>query len=329
MSPTALVTGAAGFVGSHLSEALVGEGYRVRGLDAFTDYYPRSIKQRNISRLVQQQDFELVEADLMSVDLSSLLQGVDVIFHLAGQPGVRGSWGENFGVYVRNNILATQRLLEAARLSGKPRLIYASSSSVYGNIKEMPLHEEMALSPVSPYGVTKLAGEHLCHLYAGAHSMDILSLRLFTVYGPRQRPEMAFAQFITAMLEGKSISVYGDGKQTRDFTFVGDIVHAFLQAVEHGRAGQAYNIAGGARTSINSVIATLSQLTGCSPQVSRLAPQAGDVQDTWASTDKARSDLAYMPATNLESGLAQQVKSAQEQMAPASADWALRRQEIA
>lgn len=308
--PTALVTGAAGFIGSHLVEALLAGGHTVTGIDCFTDYYERRSKEANLAQARQHAAFRLIEADLATADLPALLRGVDVIYHLAGQPGVRGSWGGQFEVYARNNLLITQRLLEAAVAAGQIPLVYASSSSAYGNLATMPLHEAMAPAPVSPYGVTKLAAEHLCRLYNAVHGLPTISLRLFTVYGPRQRPDMAFQRFLTALLRGEAIGVYGDGSQTRDFTFVGDVARAFRLAGERCQAGQhsgeVFNIAGGARVALADVLALLPAITGRELQMRTLPAQPGDVRDTWASTERAAAGLGWRAEIALAAGLAQQ-----------------------
>ncbi len=231
---TCLVTGAAGFIGSHLAEALVARGHRVIGVDAFVDFSPRSMKEANLRDLRQAPTFQCIEADLRTTDLGTLLTGIDYVFHLAAQAGVRTSWGDGFTAYVEHNVLATQRLLEAAQQRGVRRVIYASSSSVYGETPTLPAREDSPPLPISPYGVTKLAAEHLCRLYTIGHELPTISLRYFTVYGPRQRPDMAFHKFIHALLRDEPLPVYGDGEQSRDFTYVGDIVAATLAAMGHG-----------------------------------------------------------------------------------------------
>lgn len=305
-----LVTGAAGFIGSHLVDALLADGDKVIGVDCFTDYYDRRIKEQNIAVAAKHANFRLKEADLNTVDLVSLLQDVDLIYHLAGQPGVRGSWGQQFEVYSRNNILVTQRLLEAALRGGRIPVVYASSSSVYGNLPTMPLAEEMTPAPVSPYGVTKLAAEHLCRLYSAVHGLPTISLRLFTVYGPRQRPDMAFQRFLTAVQQEQEIVVYGDGRQTRDFTYVGDVVAAFRLAGAACAAGRrsngVFNIAGGSRASMLEVLAAITEITGLKPRVRHADAQPGDVRDTWADTRCAAAGIAFQAHTTLAKGMTQQ-----------------------
>jgi nucleoside-diphosphate-sugar epimerase len=310
--PRVLVTGAAGFVGSHLCEALLAVGCRVTGIDCFTDYYDPGRKRANLAVALQHPRFTLLEADLLLADLVGLLGEIDEVYHLAGQPGVRGSWGQQFEVYTCNNILATQRLLEANLAVGGRPLVYASSSSVYGNLREMPLRENMALAPVSPYGVTKLAAEYLCRLYHDVHGVPTVSLRLFTVYGPRQRPDMAFGRFLMALSEGREISVYGDGCQTRDFTYVADVVHAFQMAMAYchahrnGPDGQerVFNVAGGSRVSVLQVLALAAQITGCELRLRNLPAQPGDVRDTWADTTRACDGLGFTAETDLRKGMA-------------------------
>jgi UDP-glucose 4-epimerase len=303
-----IVTGAAGFIGSHLCEALLASGQRVIGIDCFTDYYARPVKEANLAAALAHPCFRLVEADLATADLAALLADVAVIYHLAGQPGVRGSWGKQFEIYTHNNILVTQRLLEASLAAGKVPLVYSSSSSAYGNLPTMPLAEGMAPAPVSPYGVTKLAAEHLCRLYSAAYCLPTVSLRLFTVYGPRQRPDMAFHRFLSAAAAGEEIPLYGDGGQTRDFTYAADVVDAFLAAgalCVQGRAtGQVANIAGGTRASVNEVLAEVAALAGRELRIRRLPAQPGDVRDTWADTQVAAELLGFRPHVGLREGLA-------------------------
>lgn len=300
----ALVTGAAGFIGSHLSEALARAGADVVGVDCFTDYYARDVKERNLAGLRAVPRFRFVEAALQTADLDALLDGATHVFHLAAQAGVRKSWGHDFRTYTSHNIDATQRLLEAVK--GRPlhRFVYASSSSVYGDVATIPMREDAYLQPLSPYGVTKLAAEHLCHLYFANYGVPTVSLRFFTVYGPRQRPDMAFHRFIRAALSGSPITLYGDGGQTRDFTFVADIVAANIAAGDRGRPGAVYNIGGGSRVSVNQVLDLVSRLTGRTPDIRHEEAQKGDMRDTFADTSRARADLDFRPAYSLEAGLA-------------------------
>jgi UDP-glucose 4-epimerase len=299
----ALVTGGAGFIGSHLSERLLDQGARVRAIDAFTDFYPRPLKERNLSALRGRPGYEFVEGDLRELDLAALLDGVTHVFHLAAQAGVRRSWGAEFQVYTGLNVDATQRLLEAC--VGRPieRLVYASSSSVYGDEVAIPMVETALPQPVSPYGVTKLAAEQLCHLYLVNYGVPTVSLRYFTVYGPRQRPDMGFNRFFTALLAGKPLVQFGDGLQTRDFTFVADAVTASASAAVRGVPGRVYNIGGGARVSLREVFDLIAKVSGRQVQIDRQGPQKGDMRDTYADTSRARADLAFVPSVTLEEGL--------------------------
>lgn len=300
-----LVTGVAGFIGSHLAERLLVEGYEVVGIDCFSDYYPRPMKERNLAQLVDVPGFHLVEADLCSINLTPLISDTAYIFHLAAQPGVHKSWGIGFAEYVDANVLATQRLLEAAYQSpGLKKLIYASSSSVYGDCADMPLREDCTPRPISPYGVTKLAGEHLVRLYHTAYGLPTISLRFFTVYGPRQRPDMAFHRFLQAIYGGQEITVYGNGEQTRDFTYVGDIVQANIQAMSCSQNGLTLNVGGGSQVTINHCLELLSTITQLEPRVRHLPAQPGDVNHTWADTTAACANLGYRPAVTLAEGLA-------------------------
>jgi len=306
MARTALVTGVAGFVGSHLGERLLGDGWHVRGVDCFTDTYARSIKEQNLSTLGRDARFAFEELDLVTANVDDLTRGVDVVFHLAGQAGVRSSWGAEFEIYTERNILATQRLLEAVSSVGLDRFVYASSSSVYGDTLELPVTEHSLPQPVSPYGVSKLAAEHLCHLYYANHGVPTVSVRYFTVYGPRQRPDMAFSRLIRAMLQGDSFPLYGDGEQTRDFTFVSDAVEATVRAA--GAApGSIFNVGGGSRVTLNQVIGLLEELVGREAKVERQAKQAGDVRHTWADTTRIREAIGFEPRVPLREGLAREV----------------------
>jgi UDP-glucose 4-epimerase len=299
----ALVTGAAGFIGSHLSALLIDRGMDVVGLDCFTDYYGRDQKEANLATLADAKRFTFVEGALQHVDLHALLDGVSHVYHLAAQAGVRRSWGTEFAVYTSQNVEATQLLLEAVKTRDLAKLVYASSSSVYGDLAAIPMREEAPLHPVSPYGVTKLAAEHLCSLYYVNYGVPAVSLRYFTVYGPRQRPDMAFHKFIRAALAGSPITLYGDGEQTRDFTFVADAVAATATAGDRGRPGAVYNIGGGSRVTVNSVLDRLAHITGRPLNVQREAPQKGDMRDTFADTTRAREDLDFRPSWTLDAGL--------------------------
>ncbi len=303
----ALITGVAGFIGSSIAERLLREGNTVIGIDSFTTYYPRWLKELNVAPLALQPGFKLIEGDLTELDLVPLLAGVDWVFHEAAQAGVRASWGESFNSYTRDNILATQRLLEAATRASISKLVYASSSSVYGDAESFPTLETALPRPVSPYGVTKLAAEHLCHLYWRNYGLPAVSLRYFTVYGPRQRPDMAFHIFTRALLTGEPIRVFGDGRQTRDFTFIADAVDANLLAAEHGSAGEVFNIGGGSRVTLRETIDMLQQITGRTARLDLRPAQKGDARHTAADTGKAARLLGYRPAISLQDGLRAEV----------------------
>jgi UDP-glucuronate 4-epimerase len=300
----ALVTGCAGFIGSHLAESLLADGHEVVGVDCFTDNYPRPHKQANLAVAREHDRFTFVNADLVTVDAERLLDGCDVVFHLAAEPGVRSSWGQRFDRYLRNNIRATQRLLEASSPAPDRRIVYASSSSIYGESERLPTPEDAAPQPLSPYGVTKLAAEQLCRLYHANHGVHAVALRFFSVYGPRQRPDMAFRRFCEAAVARAPIDVFGDGRQTRDFTFVGDVVAAArAAAAADGIAGEAYNIGGGARVSLAATLELLAGIAGHPLDVRTHERESGDVQDTGADIARARADLGFAPATGLADGL--------------------------
>ena len=299
----ALVTGVAGFIGSHLAEGLLERGARVRGLDCFTDYYPRTVKETNLLKLRSHPSFTLVERSIQEADLDALLADITHVFHFAAQAGVRKSWGRDFAVYTEQNVLATQVLLEASVQRPIERLVYASSSSVYGDDVALPMREDALPRPVSPYGVTKLAAEHLCHLYFANYGLPAVSLRYFTVYGPRQRPDMGFHRFIRAALGDDAIALYGDGEQTRDFTFVSDAVEATIAAGLSGVPGRVYNIGGGSRVSVNHVIQLIGRISRRPLKVEREGKQKGDMRDTYADTSLARADLRFVPRVSLEQGL--------------------------
>ena len=299
----ALVTGAAGFIGSHLTSALLDAGAEVVGLDCFTDYYARSIKEANLDVNRGRAGFRFVEERLQDADLPSLLEGMSHVFHLAAQAGVRKSWGRDFRIYTENNVDASQQLLEAC--VGRPlhRFVYASSSSLYGDHVSIPMREDALPQPVSPYGVTKLAAEQLCYLYHVNYGVPATSVRYFTVYGPRQRPDMAFHRFFRAAIEDQPIVLYGDGEQTRDFTFVTDAVAATVAAGDRGVPGRAYNVGGGSRVTVNEVLKIVERLAGKPLRVRREPPQKGDMRDTYADTSLARRDLGFVPAVSLLEGL--------------------------
>jgi nucleoside-diphosphate-sugar epimerase len=297
----ALVTGAAGFIGSHLCERLLAAGDRVRAVDAFTDNYDPVRKEENLSRLLGQDGFTFVDGDLSELTLRPLLDGIDAVYHLAGQPGVRSSWGSDFAVYVERNIHVTQRLLEACRLSPPTKLVYASSSSIYGDVEAYPLSETTCPHPVSPYGVTKLAAEQLCEVYRLNFGIQSAVLRLFTVYGPRQRPDIAFSRLVACALGGERFELYGDGEQTRDCTFVGDVTRAMRDAATSDWVGVA-SIGSGSKVSMNAVVALVSSM--CGPfELTGRPRSAGDMRSTEADIRVAAAAFGYEPQTTLSDGL--------------------------
>jgi len=302
----AFVTGAAGFIGSTLTQRLLEQGADVVGIDCFADYYPRALKERNLQEVMAARGFRFVESRLQDADLATLLGDRTHVFHLAAQPGVRRSWGRDFDIYTASNIQATQVLLEACTKQTLERIVFASSSSVYGDDAPMPMKEDVRPRPVSPYGVTKLAAEQLCYLYHVNHGLPTVSLRYFTVYGPRQRPDMAFHKFLRATALGEPITVYGDGEQTRDYTFVHDAVSATIAAATRGVPPGVYNIGGGSRVTVHQVLDMIGRVSGRRPLVTVVAEQKGDMRHTYADTSLARTDLGFVPAVGLEEGLAAQ-----------------------
>ena len=303
-----LVTGAAGFIGSHLCEALLARGDEVLGVDSFTENYSPARKRANLTDALAA-GLEFRRLDLTCDALDPVLRRIDVLYHLAGQPGVRSSWSENFDTYARRNLVATQRLLEAALRAGGTRFVFASSSSVYGNVAERPARECDRLAPVSPYGLTKVAAEELIGVYRRVHGLSAVSLRYFTVYGPRQRPEMAFASFIRAVLSGRPLPVLGDGHQTREFTLVTDAVAATIAAAELGTE-PSYNVSGGTTSTLLEAIAQIERLTGRSALISFSPSAQGDAYTTSADLTAARRDLGYGPEVSLHDGLALQIRAA-------------------
>jgi len=299
----ALVTGVAGFIGSSIAERVLSDGGAVRGIDCFTDNYPREIKEANVARLERGGAFEFVEGDILETGAAQLLDGVEVVFHEAAIPGVRDSWGSQFEVYINNNILATQALLEAAKDSGLRKFVYASSSSIYGDAESFPTRETAVPAPMSPYGVTKLSAEHLCMLYHKNFGVPAVALRYFTVYGPRQRPDMAFHRLFRSAFPGYEFPLFGDGSQTRDFTFISDAVQANISAAEKGEPGTVYNIGGGSRVSMTEVIELAGRIAGGKLEIRREGKQKGDVAHTSADVSRAREALDYRPGVALEEGL--------------------------
>lgn len=298
-----IVTGAAGFIGSHLCRRLLDEGCSVTGIDCFTDFYPRWMKEKNLAPLAKEKHFKLITKDLNDLPLKRILKKADALLHLAAQAGVRSSWGQSFSIYIQNNILATQKLLEAAKDAPLKRFLFASSSSVYGLTPDLPMTESSLLYPLSPYGVTKLASEQLCFLYYKNYGVPAVSLRLFTVYGPGQRPDMAFHKFFRAIRDHKKITIFGDGKQTRDFTYVDDIVAANVSALDKGKPGQVYNVGGGHRETLRRLFPLFENICREPVSIDWRERQKGDVLHTFAKIDKARKDLDFNPRTTLEEGL--------------------------
>ncbi len=299
----AVVTGAAGFIGSHLCEHLLAAGDEVIGVDCLTDTYDPAVKRRNLRTALSSPRFTFRHADLLRTDAGALLAGADAVYHLAGQPGVRLSWGEDFALYTDRNVLATQRLLEAARAHPPAKFVYASSSSVYGEALCRPTPESAHPRPVSPYGVTKLAGEQLCELYRVAHGLPTAALRLFTVYGPRQRPDMAFARLLAAASGGPAFPLYGDGGQTRDFTYVTDVVSAMRAAARSSFTGVA-NLGGAGPVSMQQAVAVVERLVG-PVLLNRHPASAGDARHTGADIRRAQAAFGFRPSVGLHEGLAE------------------------
>ena len=298
-----LVTGVAGFIGSSLSEELVRLGHQVVGIDCFIDYYPRIVKEDNLEKLRKSSQFTFVEKSILTADLQELLHGVDVVFHLAAQAGVRASWGKDFEIYTENNIRGTQRMLEACKDMNLKKFVYASSSSVYGDAESLPMKETDNLHPVSPYGVSKLAAEHLTYLYWKNFGIPTISLRYFTVFGPRQRPDMAFHKFLACALMDKPIEMYGTGEQTRDFTFISDIVKAHILAAESPVQGEVFNIGGGNRISLAAVIPIVEEVSGRKLTILSRPAQKGDAKHTYADITRAGNILHFKPAVSVREGL--------------------------
>ncbi len=300
-----VVTGAAGFIGSHLTEALLNRGDRVIGIDHFNDYYDPKLKRQNISSFANHPNFQLIEGDIQFLDWNLLLQDVDVVYHQAAQAGVRASWGTSFRGYTERNINATQVMLEAAKdAKNLKRFVYASTSSIYGNAEMLPTSESIAPQPVSPYGITKLAAERLCGLYHDNFGVPFCSLRYFTVYGPRQRPDMGFHKFFKAAMEGKAIDIFGDGQQTRDFTFVSDAVAANLAAgVTPAATGQIFNIGGGSRVVLSDVLDMMEGVMGQPIARNHINQARGDARHTAADVTKARELLGFSAKVSLKEGL--------------------------
>lgn len=308
MAKQVLVTGAAGFIGSHLCEAILARGDEVLGVDSFTDYYPRAAKERNLAELRGRAGFRFVDADLNTADLASLVAGRAIVYHLAAQAGVRASWGVEFDAYVRSNVEATQKLLESLKGQGATRLVFASSSSVYGKTQRLPTPEDIILAPNSPYGATKVTCEHLCALYAENWGLDYAALRYFTVYGPRQRPDMGFHKFIRAILEDRPVDVYGDGSQSRDCTYVADIVDATIRAGETKTKSRVFNVGGGSRKPLRDILSILEDSLKKKAKVRFTAKERGDVDHSHADIRRAEEEFGYTPRTPVEVGLREEAR---------------------
>jgi nucleoside-diphosphate-sugar epimerase len=307
MKGRAVVTGAAGFIGSHLCERLLDEGFEVLAVDSFTDYYSPERKRLHLASCAGRSGFALVEEDLATCDVTRLLDGAGCVFHLAAQAGVRKSWGAEFARYIESNILATQRLLEALKKNPSIPLVHSSSSSVYGETRRLPMREDHPTVPLSPYGATKLSGEHLCELYRLNYGITYRALRYFTVYGPRQRPDMAFSRFINASFAGMPIDVYGDGRQTRDFTYVTDAVDANFRALRYDGPLTIFNIGGGSRAALLDVLDILGRELGGRLEIRFVDRAKGDVTDTWADTQRAREALGFAPRVSLDEGIRNEI----------------------
>jgi len=312
-----VVTGAAGFIASHLCEALLAAGCTVYGIDAFSAHYARELKELNLLPSLAHERFAFHELDILDPTLDELVEEAKWVFHLAARPGVRDSWSD-FADYNRANILGTRAVLDATARH-RVRLIYASSSSVYGDAAELPVSEEAPLRPVSPYGASKAMTEMLSSAYARSRGLEAVGLRYFTVYGPRQRPDMALARFIEAMLAGREVLLFGDGRQLRDFTYVGDVVAATVAAAERGRTGAVYNVASGSARPLLEVIDALGETLKREPRLAFETIKAGDVRDTWADTDLARRELGFQAKTPLAEGLAAQARAAEGRRAALAA----------
>jgi nucleoside-diphosphate-sugar epimerase len=310
-----LVTGAAGFIGSHLCERLVRDGHTVTGVDCFTPYYARGIKERNLEGLARCPAFTLAEADLSSCAVGPLLRGVDYVYHLAAMPGLVKSWTE-FETYSRCNITATYRLLDAVADSSVRRVIHASTSSVYG--KFACGDESQAIDPVSPYGVTKFAAENICRAFVAEKGLSVTVLRYFSVYGPRQRPDMAYNRFIDALLNGRTIDLYGDGHQARSSTYVGDCVEATASAL-YLPPDEVYNVGGGEVVTINEVIRRLETISGLRAKVRHLPARIGDQRDTAANTDRLTRAIGWRPKVGIDEGLRRQFEWMSRQATPLAA----------
>ena len=298
-----IVTGAAGFIGSTLSEKLIKQGFYVIGIDSLNSNYPIKLKKNNLTALLNNKNFEFINKNITSIEFGNKYSDIEAVFHQAATAGVRSSWGTNFKEYTENNILATQHLLESFKSSKLKKFIFASSSSVYGNSDEMPLTISTLTKPVSPYGVTKLAAENLINSYYENYGLPTVSLRYFTVYGPRQRPDMAFHIFLRSAITNNKIEIYGNGEQIRDFTYIDDVVNANMLSLEFGVSGNIYNIGGGSNISINETLRLIESITNKSLKISYKDTQKGDVRQTQADISESKIQLKYEPGYDIMTGL--------------------------
>jgi UDP-glucuronate 4-epimerase len=306
-----VVTGAAGFIGSHLSERLLAQGHEVVGIDSFTDYYSRQAKERNLATARRHSHFTFTDVDLAVGELSPAVEGADVIYHLAGRPGVRAAMMQ-FDQYWHENVVATHRLLEAVKGHSLKCLVYAGSSSVYGDAEVFPTAETALPAPLSPYGVTKLAGEHLSYVYWKNFRVPAVRLRYFSVYGPRMRPDLMLSRAMQAMYDGAVFDVFGDGEQTREFTYVADAVEGTILAAERGAPGELYNLGGGSSVTVNHALDLVAETAGMELKRRHVERQAADHRNAGASITRARMKLGWEPRTSLRDGLAQQWEWFQE-----------------
>ena len=304
---TAIITGVAGFIGSSLAEKLLKDNFKVIGIDSFTNYYSLHIKEKNIENCLKNTNFSLIRQDIDSLDLSAIFENAEYIFHLSAQPGVRASWGKEFTVYVKNNISVTQKILESLKNNTTlKKFIFASSSSVYGNQSTIMNEDTSLTKPVSPYGVTKLAAENLVNLYYKNYEIPTISLRYFTVYGPRQRPDMAFNRFFCSIIKDKKLTIFGNGEQRRDFTYVDDIIDATINAATSDSVGEILNVGGGSIFSLTQIIEFMKEITEKELEINFEKEQKGDVKYTNADISKAKKLINYKPSTDIKYGLTQQ-----------------------
>lgn len=304
---TILITGVAGFIGSHLAKKFLELNYCVKGIDNLNNYYSPEIKKNNLKPLLKNQNFCFIKKDLIKADLDFLLKNVDYIFHIAAYSGVRKSWGNSFKLYLQNNVLVTQMLLEKIKENKNiKKFVFASSSSIYGNTNVFPTNENAFLNPISPYGISKLAAEKLCNAYYENYDIPLIAFRYFTVYGPGQRPDMAFHRFIKAILNNEEIIIFGNGKQTRDFTFIDNIVNANIKAIKTKIKGKVFNIGSGEKINVNDVIKKLEKIIQKKAKIKYIEKQKGDVENTFADITSAKKLLNYAPINNLDEGLYQE-----------------------